>query len=79
MIEISFTILIAVVIALTQIVKGFGIDSKYLPLVSLILGVLGGIVFLDGLLKETILYGAIIGLSASGLFDQSKIIKKGDE
>lgn len=78
MFEISFTILIAVVVALTQIVKGFGINSKYLPLVSLVLGVIGGVVFLDALLKETILYGIIIGLSASGLFDQSKIIKKGD-
>lgn len=72
-------IIIAVVMAVTQLIKGLDFPSKYLPLISLLLGLAAGIFFMDGLLKEQIMYGLMIGLSASGLFDQSKIVTKKGE
>lgn len=77
---IDIALLIAVVIALTEVVKNTTkVSIRYVPLISLILGVISGVLYLDGDLKETVLYGIIVGLSASGLFDQSKIITKGDK
>jgi len=72
---IDIALLIAVVIALTEVAKRtFRVDKKYLPLLSLGLGIIAGIVYLDGSVKDVILQGIIVGLSASGLFDQSKIV-----
>lgn len=72
-------LLITIVVAFTQLVKSF-IPNKYLPALTLILGVIAGVFYVDGSLKEQIMYGLMIGLSAAGLFDQSKIItKKGDK
>lgn len=80
MVIIDIALLITIVIALTEVFKHAAkVPNKYLPLLSVVLGIIGGVVYLEGSLKETILYGIIIGLSASGLFDQSKIIKKDDE
>lgn len=67
--------LIAITIALTELFKHLGLNNKYLPLVSLAIGLVAGVFYLDGPLKEQVLYGVLIGLSASGLFDQTKIIK----
>lgn len=75
---IDVALLIAIVIALTEFVKMLGlINNRYLPAVSLVLGIIAGVVYLDDPLKDAILYGILIGLSASGLFDQSKIVTKG--
>lgn len=71
----DIALIIAVVVALTQLVKNF-ISTKYLPLLSLVLGIVAAVVYVDGDLKTQIGYGLMIGLSASGLFDQSKIITK---
>lgn len=73
----EIAIIIAVVVALTQLIKPFT-STKYLPLISLALGLIGGYFYGDGLLQERIMIGLMIGLSASGLFDQSKIITKGE-
>jgi len=74
---IDIALLIAVVIAVTEVVKKVAnVPHKYLPLVSLVLGVVGGVMYLDGDIKDVVLQGIIIGLSASGLFDQTKIIKE---
>jgi len=72
---VDIALLIAVVIALTELFKRvFNVSGRYLPLISLLLGLIAGIIYLDGALADTILQGIIIGLSASGLFDQSKIL-----
>lgn len=73
----DIALIIAVVMAATQLIKNLEfITKKYLPVVSLLLGLLAGIFYLDGNIQEQIMYGLMIGLSASGLFDQSKIITK---
>jgi hypothetical protein len=71
----DIALIIAIVVALTQLVKSF-IPPKYLPLLSLVMGVVASIVYVDGDIKTQIGYGLMIGLSASGLFDQSKIVTK---
>ena len=76
---IDIALLIAITMALTELVKHLGMSKKYLPLFSLAIGIVAGIFYLDMVLKEQILFGIMIGLSASGLFDQTKIIKKGEK
>lgn len=71
--------IIAVVIALVELMKRMEfVSTKFLPLASLLLGVFAGLIYLEGELKEKVFYGMMIGLSASGLFDQTKIVKKGE-
>lgn len=74
MIEIS--VIIAVVVGLSQIAKTIGLQTKYVPLLNLTLGIVRGVLFLGGDIKTNVFQGIIIGLSASGLFDHTKIIKK---
>ncbi|HDR7432614.1 TPA: holin [Bacillus anthracis] len=74
MIEIS--VIIAVVVGLSQIAKTIGLQTKYVPLLNLTFGIVLGVLFLGGDIKTNVFQGIIIGLSASGLFDHTKIIKK---
>lgn len=73
----ELAIIIAVVMALTEFVKRMEfLPNKYLPAVSLILGLLAGFFYVDVVtVADKVMYGLMIGLSAAGLFDQSKIIK----
>ncbi|MEK5388787.1 holin, partial [Bacillus sp. FSL M7-1431] len=48
----------------------------YIPLLNLTLGILLGVLFLPFDIKMNVFQGIIIGLSASGLYDHSKITKK---
>ena len=73
-------ILIAVVTALTELIKRSNyVQSRFLPSISLAIGIVIGVFYLDMPLKERVLYGMIIGLAAAGLFDQSKLITKKGE
>lgn len=67
------TSLVAIVIALTQIVKDVGLDSKFAPVIALVLGIAGGVFFLDGEVQYRIMSGILMGLAASGLYDVGKI------
>lgn len=80
MIEITDVVVVAVIIGLGEMVKKMGwLSAKYLPLFSLISGVTAGVIYFDGELKNKIMFGIILGLTAAGLFDQSKIITKKDD
>lgn len=68
--------LTALVIGLAELAKKCGLPSKWIPLLDVILGLLGGIFvfgleFNYGLLKGFML-GLAIGLSACGLFSGIK-------
>jgi hypothetical protein len=78
----ELSVVIAVVVALTQFIKKMNlIPIKYLPVATLVLGLLAGFFYVDAsTIQEKIMMGVMIGLSSSGLFDQSKIItKRGDK
>ena len=74
----EITVMIGIVVGLSQIGKTIGLQTKYVPLLNLTLGIMLGVLFLSQDIKKNILQGMIIGLSASGLFDHKKIIKKDD-
>ncbi|MGW6150779.1 holin [Bacillus mycoides] len=73
---VSLAVMIGIVVGLSQIAKTIGLQTKYVPLLNLTLGIVLGVLFLDGDIKANVFQGIIIGLSASGLFDHTKIIKK---
>lgn len=62
------TIAIAIVVGVTEVIKlALKVPSRFIPAVSLILGI--GVMFLGDLpLKELLVTGIVIGLSASGLY-----------
>lgn len=65
------TIFVGLVVGLTQVVKDLGLlDSKYLPLVAVVIGV--GIVYFP--VTSLLVKGGVIGLTAAGLFSTSKEI-----
>ena len=68
----SILILIGLLVAFC---KNFGLPGRYLPLVSVILGVVLGIIiyFTNGItLIEGIIGGLLAGASVSGLYDVGK-------
>ncbi|UNP84834.1 holin [Bacillus mycoides] len=73
---VSLAVIIGIVVGLSQIAKTIGLQTKYVPLLNLTLGIVLGVLFLDGDIKVNVFQGIIIGLSASGLFDHTKIMKK---
>ena len=73
---VSLAVMIGIVVGLSQIVKTIGLQTKYIPLLNLTLGIVLGVLFLEGDIKTNVFQGIIIGLSASGLFDHTKIMKK---
>ncbi|MCZ6942365.1 holin [Bacillus mycoides] len=75
---VSLAVMIGIVVGLSQIAKTIGLQTKYVPLLNLTLGIVLGVLFLGGDIKTNVFQGIIIGLSASGLFDHTKIIKKDD-
>lgn len=80
MIEITDVVIVAVIMGLVQLAKKLEwLPAKYLPLLSLILGIVSGIIYFDGPIQNKVMFGIILGLSAAGLFDQSKIITKKDD
>ncbi|MFF2885031.1 holin [Bacillus toyonensis] len=73
---VSLAVMIGIVVGLSQIAKTIGLQTKYVPLLNVTLGIVLGVLFLDGDIKTNVFQGIIIGLSASGLFDHTKIMKK---
>ncbi|MCM1990771.1 holin [Oceanirhabdus seepicola] len=70
--------LIPVVTILVDIIKRTGVSSKFLPLISLGIGIIFGIIFVsNGDIKNGILAGVVIGISASGLYSNGKEVMKG--
>jgi len=68
--------LVPVIVGISQVVKNTGFPSKFIPVLNLLLGI--GLTFLsfDSLVwHEQILQGLMVGLSACGIYDQSKSLQ----
>lgn len=64
---------IGIIIGLTQITKGFGLDSKYAPIASLVFGVgLGLLGNPTGTLMGNIVSGIVLGLAGCGIWSGTK-------
>lgn len=72
----ELSVVVALIVAVGQVAKKY-IPKKFMPLVSLGLGVIAGFTgFIPAdTIQEQILYGVAIGLTANGTFDLSKIPK----
>lgn len=72
---IEYAVIVAVIIGLTELVKQV-LPSKYMPLISLVLGIVAGLVYVDAEIEMQVFIGIAMGLAASGLFDIATIPKK---
>lgn len=68
--------LVPVVLALTSLIKIY-VDSRWSPLISLVLGIASAFIFPSTTIALTILQGLLIGLSASGLYSGVKATVQG--
>ncbi|QGG47662.1 hypothetical protein [Heliorestis convoluta] len=67
---------VTVIIAIGQFTKLY-VDSKYIPIVTMILGIIAGLLYLPAeTIQAGIFHGVVVGLSANGLFDVTKTLHK---
>ena len=64
--SVQFGVLIPVIMALVKAIKMTGLQSRFLPVVAVILGVLAGYFYI-GQTTIGVLMGIVAGLSAVGL------------
>ena len=79
MIEVTYSIMMAVVVGVTEVIKRLLPDtlkSRLAPLISLLLG-FGVSWLVYGFSKDSVVVGAIIGLTGSGLYSGAKSVIKG--
>lgn len=71
--EVTMAVLVGLIIALNQLVKQY-IPAKFIPLVSVVLGLVAGLFVLpyEGGMVTGVVNGLAMGLSACGLFDLVK-------
>ncbi|PEM65345.1 hypothetical protein CN613_25730 [Bacillus pseudomycoides] len=75
MIELGF--ITALIIAINEMLKRYEyIPKRFLPLSSVLLGVLAMFLMNQYSIQESTFIGIAIGLSANGLFDMSKLVTK---
>ncbi|PIC63454.1 hypothetical protein CSV79_11710 [Sporosarcina sp. P13] len=76
--EITDVLLIPVIVGLVDALKGYGVEKRWLPVVSVLLGVGGGVLYLfPENWKLGVLSGVILGLSAGGLYSGGKVVVQG--
>jgi len=64
------------ILIIVQIIKGAGLPTKYLPLISLVLGVAGAVVLnVGGSFIGNLISGILAGGAAAGLYDAGSAIK----
>lgn len=73
---ISFPILVALTIAVVEVIKRSGVPKKFLPLIALVVGIIINMLMTASLGTGIILIGIVIGACAAGLFDQTLLVKK---
>ncbi|REJ29292.1 hypothetical protein [Caldibacillus debilis] len=81
MFEIYDVAIIPLILGLVELFKRGGLPAKYSPFVAVLFGLVIGIVYTDASLKESVIVGLMLGLSASGLYSGTKnmIEKRNDE
>lgn len=72
---------IPIIVGLVELLKGVGLPKKWCPVASVVLGIVGGVVYLcPSDVKMGIISGLVIGLSASGLYSSGKnMVNKNEE
>lgn len=72
-IALSLATVVALVVGLTQVVKGTGlISDRFIPVVAIFLGIVLAIIVWKGFSAEVIISGIVAGLSSMGLWSGTK-------
>lgn len=81
MFEIYDVVLIPLILGFVELFKRAGVNKKVLPFIAVAIGIVIGVVYIANFdWKQGLLIGAMLGLSASGLYSGTKnTIEKGDE
>lgn len=66
--------IIPLILGLVELFKRAGVSTKYSSFVAVILGVLAGVFYISPDIKEGIIVGLMLGLSASGLYSGAKSV-----
>jgi len=74
MFEVYDIAVVPLITGLVQLFKIAGLKAKYSPFLAVLLGILFGVFYFSSSIKEGVLVGLVIGLSASGLYSGSKNI-----
>ena len=72
----TFVILVPIIMALVQVIRGLGLDVRFAPVAAIALGIVGA-VGLDVFSFSTVLSGIVVGLTASGIYSGVKTTVKG--
>lgn len=73
--EITDVVLIPVIVGLVDALKGYGLPKRWLPVLSILFGVVGGVVYLfPGDWRLGVVSGVMMGLSAGGLYAGGKVL-----
>lgn len=64
--------IVPVITTVVEVIKRAGLPHKFLPLVSIVLGVVASAFTNTSLNFDVVLYGVVMGLSAVGLFEGIK-------
>lgn len=71
-------LLVPLIMSISEVLKIVGFKVKYIPIVNMFLGLIGGIYYLNPSdLKSGVLQGLIMGLASSGLYSSYKNINEG--
>ena len=71
--NLNETVVIPIIMSLVEMLKGVGLPSKFSAIVSVIVGALIGVFFVEPhCIKTGLFKGIVYGLSASGLYSGTK-------
>jgi L-cystine uptake protein TcyP (sodium:dicarboxylate symporter family) len=81
MFELYDVVIIPLIMGIVEVFKRAGVSKKLLPFIALVIGIAIGVVYVTNFdWKQGVLVGAMLGLSASGLYSSSKnTFEKNDE
>ena len=71
-------IITVAIIGISEILKSFNINKKFIPLFNIVLGIISGLIFFtDCDIRYCVLGGLLIGFMASGMYSSIKNIYQG--
>lgn len=71
MTDLNIGMVIVLVIAICQAIKYAGVNTRFIPIIALVLG-MGGAFFFEGVSWLATVSGIVLGLTSSGLFSGFK-------
>ncbi|MDT2288720.1 transposase [Paenibacillus larvae] len=64
-IEITDVVIVAVIVGIVEMAKGIGLPVRLAPVLSVILGIVAGVVYFPDDIKTSIMFGIVSGLTSS--------------